>query len=151
MGLTVANYVLQPFFSSDCEVPRVAAQLIAAILICMSRVVYANIPLDVLNAFLFSRYSGRPADVHQLLRRQVDDQNAESLYVHENLRPVRCHPDRCHLDGPWPYGEFRQCICQHRNRSGQTVDCVLFGHLFVCRMVSRTCGCEIITVVCTIH
>lgn len=34
MGLTVANYVLQPFFSADCGVPPLAAQLIAAILIC---------------------------------------------------------------------------------------------------------------------
>lgn len=34
MGLTVANYVLQPFFSTECGVPPLAAQLIAATLIC---------------------------------------------------------------------------------------------------------------------
>lgn len=34
MGLTVANYVLQPFFLADCAIPTLAVQLIAAMLIC---------------------------------------------------------------------------------------------------------------------
>lgn len=34
MGLTVANYILQPFFSVDCGVPPAAAQLFAAAMIC---------------------------------------------------------------------------------------------------------------------
>lgn len=34
MGLTFANYVLQPFFSADCGVPILAAQLLAAATIC---------------------------------------------------------------------------------------------------------------------
>ncbi|KAG4079058.1 hypothetical protein HA402_001713 [Bradysia odoriphaga] len=34
MGLTVANYILQPFFPGDCGVPTLAAQLMAAALIC---------------------------------------------------------------------------------------------------------------------
>ncbi|KAJ6638537.1 Y+L amino acid transporter 2 [Pseudolycoriella hygida] len=34
MGLTVSNYILQPFFSGDCGVPTLAAQLMAAALIC---------------------------------------------------------------------------------------------------------------------
>lgn len=33
MGLTFANYVLQPFFE-DCIVPVAAAQLVAAATIC---------------------------------------------------------------------------------------------------------------------
>lgn len=36
MGLTVANYVLQPFFPGECEVPTLSAQLMAASLICMN-------------------------------------------------------------------------------------------------------------------
>ena len=34
MGLTVANYCLQPFFPGECGVPTLAAQLLAAIMIC---------------------------------------------------------------------------------------------------------------------
>lgn len=34
MGLTVASYVLQPFYPSDCEIPKLALQLLAAFLIC---------------------------------------------------------------------------------------------------------------------
>lgn len=34
MGLTFANYVIQPFFD-DCAVPVVATQLLAALTICM--------------------------------------------------------------------------------------------------------------------
>lgn len=35
MGLTFANYVLQPFFPDDCGVPVMSAQLLAAATICM--------------------------------------------------------------------------------------------------------------------
>lgn len=42
MGLTVANYVLQPFFSAECGVPPLAAQLIAAILICNQSHIFVN-------------------------------------------------------------------------------------------------------------
>lgn len=34
MGLTFANYVLQPFFPGDCAVPVEAAQLLAGATIC---------------------------------------------------------------------------------------------------------------------
>lgn len=34
MGLTFANYVLQPFFEGDCTVPVEAAQLLAGATIC---------------------------------------------------------------------------------------------------------------------
>lgn len=34
MGLTFANYVLQPFFAGDCSVPTEAAQLLAGATIC---------------------------------------------------------------------------------------------------------------------
>lgn len=34
MGLTFANYVLQPFFPADCAVPTEAAQLLAGATIC---------------------------------------------------------------------------------------------------------------------
>lgn len=30
MSLTFASYVLQPFFASECEVPKIALQLLAA-------------------------------------------------------------------------------------------------------------------------
>ncbi|CAO1438160.1 unnamed protein product [Diamesa serratosioi] len=34
MALTFSSYVLQPFFASDCEVPKIAQQLLAAATIC---------------------------------------------------------------------------------------------------------------------
>lgn len=34
MGMTFANYVLQPFFAGDCRVPIEAVQLLAAATIC---------------------------------------------------------------------------------------------------------------------
>jgi L-type amino acid transporter 5 len=34
MGLTFASYVLQPFYSQDCEIPKLALQLLAAFTIC---------------------------------------------------------------------------------------------------------------------
>lgn len=39
MGLTVANYILQPFFPGDCGVPTLAAQLMAAALICNVKII----------------------------------------------------------------------------------------------------------------
>lgn len=41
MGLTFANYVLQPFFD-DCDVPTAATQLIAAVTICKPIHCYAH-------------------------------------------------------------------------------------------------------------
>jgi amino acid transporter len=34
MSLTFASYVLQPFYATECEVPKLAVQLLAAITIC---------------------------------------------------------------------------------------------------------------------
>lgn len=34
MGLTFASYVLQPFFPNECEIPKLALQLLAAFTIC---------------------------------------------------------------------------------------------------------------------
>lgn len=35
MGMTFASYVLQPFFHSDCEIPGLSIQLLAAVTICL--------------------------------------------------------------------------------------------------------------------
>lgn len=55
MGLTVANYVLQPFFPGNCEVPPLAAQLIAATLICMPNVLLFKLKLNYIKS-LFLRF-----------------------------------------------------------------------------------------------
>jgi solute carrier family 7 (L-type amino acid transporter), member 5 len=34
MGLTVASYILQPFYDEDCQIPLLALQLLAAVMIC---------------------------------------------------------------------------------------------------------------------
>lgn len=34
MGLTFASYVLQPFFANECDIPKIALQLLAAVTIC---------------------------------------------------------------------------------------------------------------------
>lgn len=34
MALTFSSYVLQPFFAAECEVPKIAQQLLAAATIC---------------------------------------------------------------------------------------------------------------------
>ena len=46
MALTFSSYVLQPFFASDCEVPMIAQQLLAAATICKLIIYY-----DVLIVF----------------------------------------------------------------------------------------------------
>lgn len=46
MALTFSSYVLQPFFASDCEVPKIAQQLLAAATICKLIIYY-----DVLIVF----------------------------------------------------------------------------------------------------
>lgn len=60
MGLTVANYVLQPFFPGDCGVPTLAAQLIAATLICFLTFINCYDVKSVTkmqNVFMFTKIS----------------------------------------------------------------------------------------------
>lgn len=60
MGLTVANYVLQPFFPGECRAPTLAAQLIAAALICFLTFINCYDVKSVTkmqNVFMFTKIS----------------------------------------------------------------------------------------------
>lgn len=83
MGLTVANYILQPFFPGDCRVPTLAAQLMAAALICT----YAD-PDKIISRIATNFHSMFPRFpyVCQLLRYEINHQNAERVHVHQNRR-----------------------------------------------------------------
>lgn len=97
MGLTVANYILQPFFSVDCGVPPLAAQLFAAAMICKV-VIYNFYIYRLLTNRLSSNSGNRFFDIHKLLRRQIDDQNAKRFHVHKNCSFTVGYHGRCSVD-----------------------------------------------------
>lgn len=72
MGLTFANYVLQPFFN-DCIVPVEAAQLLAAATICklVFEIIACSISLEMKNLnekkqqIFYSLINYRFSHIHQ--------------------------------------------------------------------------------------
>lgn len=94
MGLTFANYVLQPFFP-DCAIPVEAAQLLAAATICNDRIwpyhFFTCLLIESINAF-------RLFNIHQLLRCQVHNETTKCVYVYENCGSSNCHNCWCCLD-----------------------------------------------------
>ncbi|XP_034660715.1 Y+L amino acid transporter 2 [Drosophila subobscura] len=58
MGLTFASYVLEPFFDSPCQIPKIALQLLAAVTICFLTYLnsyYMKVTTKMQNIIMFTK------------------------------------------------------------------------------------------------
>lgn len=150
MGLTVANYILQPFFSGDCGVPTLAAQLMAAALICkviqlmkfeyffshnflIGFLTFVNCydvksTTKMQNVFMFTKIGALVLVI--ILGIYWMAIGTYECFLYDNV----VNWEKIFLFRK--YKEFQWAVWKHWNWSGQNFNCFLFWNIFLCWMVS---------------